>query len=199
MKKKKPDYSIFSRMAFWGSEYLPKNLGYSINDIREWACKNKMIWEFEAQFITDERLYELYNYFKPEDELFVLINVYQDEKGKLNYMEYPYIQVKTLIKQQVQIEVVYWQLGPKITNTGIRREFDELRFGFWYPGFTGHEIASASFGKVVFKKFFDLFDSLQNEYDTKVLPNGFTEIVVDGAIEAKFFKTGRLHDVDLLQ
>jgi hypothetical protein len=113
-------------------------------------------------------------------------------------LEYPFIPVKTLIKHQTQIEIVYWQLLPKITNSGIRREFNELRFGFWYPGVT-LEFASMSNAKVVFKKFFDLFNSLQNEYDTKVLPNGFTDITVDGAIKAKFFKTGRFHDVELLR
>lgn len=71
--------------------------------------------------------------------------------------------------------------------------------GFWYPEVIGGEFASMSFAKVVFKKFFDLFNNLQNEYDTKVLPNGFTDITVDGAIKAKFFKTGQFHDVELLQ
>lgn len=199
MKKRKLDYSIFSGLIFWGSEYFPGNLRLLLNDIRKWAYTFKMVWDPEVQFIGGERLDELYNYFKPEDELSILIHVYQDEKGEMNYLEYPYIPVKTLIKHQVQIEIVYWQLIPKITNSGIRREYDELRFGFWYPEVTGDEFASMSFAKVVFKKFFDLFNSLQNEYDTKVLPNGFTDITVDGAIKAKFFKTGRFHDVGLLR
>ena len=52
--------------------------------------------------------------------------------------------------------------------------------------------------KVIFKKFYDLFNNLQNEFDTKVLPNGFTNITVDGAIKAKFFRMGRFYDVELL-
>ncbi len=199
MKKKKPDYSIFSGLVFWGSEHFPGNLRLSINDIREWAYKNKILLD-ESQIVVGEILYELNNCFKfkPEDKLSILMHLYQDEKGELNYLEYPYIPVKTLFKHQAKIEIVYWQMLPKITNSGISRADDELRFGFLYPGAT-FEFASMSYAKVVFKKFFDLFNSIQNEYDTKVLPNGFTDITVDGSIKAKLFKTGQFHDVELLR
>jgi hypothetical protein len=197
MGKSKPDYSIFSGLVFWGSEYFPKNLRLSLGDIRKWSYITKMIWDPEAQFVIGERLDQLNNYFKPEDKLSILINVSQNDKGEMNYIEYPYIPVKTLIKYQMQIEIVYWQFLPKTSISGIHREYDELRFGFWYPGVTGDEFASISYAKVIYKKFFDLFNDIQNEYDTKVLLNGFTDITVDGEIKAKFFKTGRFHDVEL--
>jgi len=192
------DYNIFSGLVFWGSEYFPENLRLSLNDIRKWAYTNKMIWDPEAQLIIGERLNQLYNYFKPEDQISILIHVYQNDKGEMNYLEYPYMPVKTLIKNQVQIEIVYWQFLPKTADSGIHREYDELHFGFWYPGVTDDEFASMSNAKVIFKKFYDLFNNLQNEFDTKVLPNGFTNITVDGAIKAKFFRMGRFYDVELL-
>jgi hypothetical protein len=54
MKKSKLDYSIFSGLVFWGSEHFPENLRLSINDIREWAYKNKMLLD-ESQIMVGER------------------------------------------------------------------------------------------------------------------------------------------------
>jgi hypothetical protein len=193
------DYNIFSGLVFWGSEHFPENLMLSLNDIRKWAYTNKMIWDPEAQCIIGERLNQLNKYFEPEHHISILVYVYQNDKGEMNYLEYPYIPVKTLIEYQVQIEIVFWQFPPQTTNSGIHIVHDEIRFGFWYPGAAGEEFASMSNAKLVFKKFFDLFSKLQNEFDTEIIQKGFTNITVDGAIKAKFFKMGRYYDVELFR
>lgn len=191
---------LLSGLVFWGSEYFPGDLKLMLRDIRQWALKNKMIWDPEAQLIGEERLEELNKHFVPEDELFILIHLYKDEKDNLCYLEYPYLPVKTLIKKSTQIQIVYWRILPNsFYADGTPENYGELQFGFWYPNIIGEEFASMSNAKLVVKKFFDLYQALSGDYEKKLMVKGTLDITVDGSIKAKFFKTGRLFDVEIIQ
>jgi len=198
MSYKSLNYDLFSGLVFWGSEYLPDEVILSLSDIHKWAFKKKMILEPESQLIGKERLNELSKHFVSEDQLSILVYLYKDDKNNLCYLEYPYMPVKTLIKKVKQIEIVYWQLLPKLWDANSTpKNYEELHFGFWYPDILSDEFASMSFAKLVVKKFYDLYQNLSNEYETKILNNGTLDITVDGAIKAQFFKTGRLFNVEL--
>jgi len=198
MSDKSLNYDLFSGLVFWGSEYLPHDVILSLSDIRKWAFKKKMIWEPESQLIGKERLDELNKHFVSEDQLSILFHLYKDDKNNLCYLEYPYMSVKTLIKKDKQIEIVYWQLLPKLWDAGgTPKNYEELHFSFWYPDIPNDEFVSMSFAKLIVKKYYDLYQNLSNEYETKILNNGTLDITVNGAIKAKFFKTGRLFDVEL--
>lgn len=190
--------ALFSGLAFWGSEYFPQNLILSIDQIREWAKKENLIWDVEAQFISPERISILSRYLKYEDQLYILINLYKDESGKLHYLEYPYLPIKTLIKKAIEIEVMYWQMRPGTWYAdGRAKEYNEVRIGFLYSSIGEEEFCTMSNAKLVVKKFYDLYYLLPDAYEKKELGFGVLELEVNADVKAKFFKTGRLFDVEL--
>lgn len=198
MKNASYDYNLFSGLVFWGSEYLPGDITLSINSIRKWAVEQKLIWDVEDQLIASERIEELSKHFLSEDKLSILIHLYKDPSGNLNYAEYPYLSIRSLIKKGKNIKIVYWEIIPSVWSADGRiKEYGEVHFGFWYPGIGGDEFCSVSNAKLVVRKFYELYHELSNNYDKKILNNGVLSIEVDGDIKAKFFKTGRLFDVEL--
>ena len=198
MSKKALDYSLFSGLMIWGSEYLPDNIFFEINAIRKWAFEKKMLSESEGQFIGKQRLSELHNHFTPKDGLYLLIHLYQNENGDLCYLEYPYFPVKLLIKREKQVDIVYWKVKPTIwDSSGNPINYTEIYFGFWYPGIDAEEFTSMSTSKSIVAKFHDLYKELSTDYETKTLKDGTLDITVDGAIKAKFLRIGRAFDVTL--
>ncbi|MBA7611101.1 hypothetical protein ES703_18317 [subsurface metagenome] len=202
MKSNSNRQPLFSELVFLGLEVLPKDLIPNWGNIRGWAFKNNLIWEPELQLITSERIEELRKHFVYEDRLSIIIHLYKDSSGKLEYLEYPYLPIKTLIKRAIEVEIVYWQMIPIQMipttwniNSSIKN-FGEVRFGFWYPDISSEEFQSRSNAKLVVKKFEDLFYQLSENYIKKKLSNGVLDIEVDGDVKAKFFKTGRLYDVE---
>jgi len=191
-------HPLFTGMVFWGSELLPKDVTISLDSIRQWALKQKLIWD-EAQLITLERIDILREHFVPQDGLAILINLYTDSAGKLNYLELPYIPGRTLIKKAVQIQMIYWQMVPTVwSGDGTLTDYGEVRFGFWYPKIEGEEFASTSTGRLVVQKFNSFLGHLSEGYERKVLSSGILDIQVNGNVRAEFFKTGRLFDVELV-
>jgi len=174
--------------VFWeqSSEFIPDNLFPTIGEIRKWAYQEGLIWEPDSQFVTPEREQNLCKIFQPEDGLLIAVHIYQDSSGRLDYLEYPYVPVRTLIKKEMQIDIVYWQI-----------RLGEVRFGFWYEDIEAEELCSISTAKRVIRKFSELFEQISSEYDAKRLNNGTLEIEVNGAVQAKFFKEGRYFDVEL--
>jgi len=202
MESNSNKHPFFSGLVFWGSEFLPKDIVPTWGNVRGWAFKNDLILEPELQLITSERIEELRKHFVYEDRLSIIIHLYKDSSGKLEYLEYPYLPIKTLIKRAIEVEIVYWQMIPMQMipttwniNSSIKN-FGEVRFGFWYPDISSEEFQSRSNAKLVVEKFEDLFYQLSENYIKKKLSNGVLDIEVDGDVKAKFFKTGRLYDVE---
>lgn len=196
MKPNSNKHPLFLGLVLWGSEFLPKDIIPTWGNIRGWAFKNNLIWEPESQLITSERIEELRKHFVYGDNLSVLIHLYKDSSGKLEYLEYPYLPIKTLIKRAIEVEIVYLQMIPTTWNINSSiKNFGEVRFGFWYPDISSEEFQSRSNAKLVVEKFEDLFYQLSENYIKKKLSNGILDIEVDGDVKAKFFKTGRLYDV----
>lgn len=188
---------LFNGLVFWGSAYLPKDIILTLENIRGWAIKNKLIDEIGFQFITPERADNLRKYFSYEDELQILINIYKDDSGNLNYLEYPFIPIKTLIKKSKEISIVYCQLIPTMwKQNGSVENYGEVYLGFWYPNIIEEEFCSLSTAKLVVRKFYELYYKLSNNYIKKTLNNNILDITIDGKIKAILFKTGRLYDVE---
>lgn len=59
---------LFSGLVFWGSEFLPKDIILSLENIRNWATESKLIDDSEFQFITPERAGNLRKHFSCEDD-----------------------------------------------------------------------------------------------------------------------------------
>lgn len=188
---------LFSGLSFWGSEFLPKDIIPTFGNIRNWAFKRNLIYEPEFQLITSGRIEELRKHFVYEDNLSILIHLNKDSSGELEYLEYPYLPVKTLIKKAIEIEIVYWQMIPTAwVADGTVKKYGEVRFGFWYPSNVSEEFQSISSARLIVKKFRELFNNLSGVYLKNKLNNGILDVAVDGDVKAKFFKTGRLYDVE---
>lgn len=112
MKSNSNKHSLFLGLVLWGLEFLPKDIIPTWGNIREWAFEQNLIYESEFQLITLERIKELRKHFVHEDRLSILIHLYKDSSGKLEYLEYPYLPIKTLIKRAIEVEIVYWQMIP---------------------------------------------------------------------------------------
>lgn len=191
------EHALFSGLVFWGSEFLAGDLILSLESIRNWAFEQNLIWDVETQLMASERIEELKKHFVPQDQLAVLIQLYKHSSGNLCYLEYPYPPIKSLIKKAKEIQIVYWQMRPTAWNVdGSVKDYGEVSFGFWYPSI-GDEFCSMSNAKLVVKKFYDLFHQLSDIYEKNILTEGTLDVAVDGAVKAKFFKTGRLFDVQL--
>lgn len=188
---------LFSGFVFWGSEFLPKDITLSLENIRNWAIESKLIDDSEFQFITSERAYNLRKHFSYEDELQILISIYKEGPENLNYLEYPFIPIKTLIKKSKEISIVYWQMIPTIWNPdGSINDYGEVHLDFWYPDIVEEEFCSLSNAKLVVRKFYDLYHKLPSKYIKKTTNNNILDITIDGEIKAIFSKTGRLFDVE---
>ncbi len=197
MKPNSNKQPLFTSLVFRGLEFLPKDIIPTFGNIRNWAFKQNLIYEPELQLITSERIEELRKHFVYEDGLAILIHLYKASSEKLDYLEYPYLPIKTLIKKAIEVEIVYWKMIPTSWDiNGNIKNYGEVCFGFWYPNIAGEEFCSISNAKLVVEKFKDLFYQLPEIYVKKKLSNGVLDIEVDGDVKVKFFKTGRLYDVE---
>ena len=190
-------YKLFSGLVFWGSEFLPRDIVPSLDETRRWAFKEGLVWEPEAQLITPERAEDVGKLFGVEDRLFVLVQIYRNDKGELNYLEYVYVSVATLIKKGIEISLVWWRMIDRIWDSAKTREkYGGVRFGFWLPE-SSEEFCSESLGKLVVEKFEELSGKIDpNCYEVKKLSEGILNIEVDGDVKARFFKRGRSFDVE---
>jgi len=197
MTRGSDDYSLFKGLVFWGSEHLPKDLVISLGEIRQWAIDQELIWDDEAQFVASERIEELKKHFTTEHELSILIHLYTDDLGKLAYAEYPYLPIKSLIKMDQQIEIVYWEIIPSVwASDGSVKEYGQVNLGFWIPN-TSDEFCSVSNAKMVVQRFLGLYNNMSKDFERYKLPNGVLSAQVEGNVKAKFFKNGRNFDVEL--
>ena len=188
--------TLFSGLIFWGSKFFPKDLILSLDNIRQWAMSSGLIWNAESQLMASERTDGLISQFAPEDQLSICIDLSEDASGKLTYAEYPYLPVKSLIKRETPVEIVYFDMIPTVWDaTGNIKGYGEVRFGFWYPGIND-EFCSASTAKLIVPNFYTLYQESTDNIDKKQLPKGKLTAAVNGMIKAYFRKKGRHFDVE---
>ena len=188
---------LFSGLMPWGAEHLPKDMFLTLNNIRGWALQKALILDPELQLLSPERIQILAEHFVPEDKLSVLIHLYEDSEGNLTYLEHPHLPIRSLIKRATRVDLVYWTMRPTLRSAdGDEKGYGEVRIGFWYPGVTTEEFCSVSNARLVVEKFAALYDRLSDSYPSSVLENGALDITVDGDVKARFFKSGRLFDVE---
>jgi hypothetical protein len=191
---------LFVGLTFWGSECLPRDTLPSLENIRRWAFENHLITDPDLQLLTQHSVNVLHRFFDLQDKLTVCIHLYEDSDANLRYFEYPLLPVRSLIRRGTEVQLVYWTLSPTVrTVDGVVKAYGEVRFGFWYPGTSPLELCSESTAKLVVPKFKELHDSLSSRYPTATLRDASLDITVDGEVNARFFKSGRLFDVELTQ
>jgi len=172
MRKKLFSGLVVLRESF---NFIPHDLPRDIDKIRDWAFKQGLIID-EFQIIDSEREKELSKIFQSE-ELLIAVHVYKATKDFLDYAEYPYVPLKTLIKKKMQIDLTSWRV-----NTS------KVEFCFWYDDIE-ELFYSISNAKRIVKKFYELSKKLKHYEIEK-------EIKILGNIQARFFKNGRCFDVE---
>lgn len=189
------DKLTFSSIVFFsGSELLPDDLILGLDNIRHWAFdKNLIDGDVEARLLLTERLQELGKYISSDDQPGIAIALDEKETG-ISYMEYPYLSVRSLIRRDEEIKIVYWVMRP-ITHDKNGHVVGDVRFGFWLSD-CGDEFCSVSTAKLVVEKFWKLLDELSSIYHVKTLRDGSKDITIEGAVRAKFRKAGRQFDVN---
>lgn len=192
------DQPLFVGVTFWGSEFLPGDIELSLDRIRRWAFDSGLIADSELQLLTRDGVDILRQHFDLRDKLTVCVLLYKDAEGSLCYFEHPHLPLRSLIRRGAQVQLVYWTMRPTVlTAEGVIKEYGEVRLGFWYPSTSPLEFCSESTARLVVPKFKDLYDSLAGRYPTAMLDDGSLDITVDGELSARFFKSGRLFDVEL--
>jgi len=183
-------------VIFEGAEHLPHDIVLSLDKIRGWATNSGFISVPEFQLLLRDRVAEVVKVATP-DELSVAIAISTNHNGELEYFEYPFLPVRSLIKSGIAIPIVYWKVIPwQWDPTGNATAFGEIKFGFWLAG-CSDEFCSMSTAARIVPKFVAEMDKLASEYPVKVTPQGSRDITVDGAVLATFLKQGRLFDVVL--
>lgn len=188
----------FYGLAFFrGQELLPGDVLLDLDNLRQWALEQGLVFDPDAQFLVPERIQNLAKCFSSDDRLLVAISICEGQ-GKPLYVESPYLPVRSLIRRAEEIAIVYWRMVPTEWGSGSEvLRFGEVRFGFWYPG-CDEELCSISTAKRLAAKFDLLCGQLSRAYEIESFKDGSKEITVNGAVRAKFLKEGRLFDVSLL-
>lgn len=188
----------FYGLAFFcGQEQLPRDVPLDLDNLRQWALENGLISDSDAQLLVPERIQNLAKCFSSDDRLLVAISICEGQ-GESFYVENPYLPVRSLIRRAEEVAMVYWRMVPTGWDaSGEVLRFGEVRFGFRDPG-SGEELCSISTAKRVAAKFDLLLEQLSKVYEIRSFKDGSKEITVNGAVQGRFFKEGRLFDVSLL-
>ncbi|HUW94208.1 MAG TPA: hypothetical protein VMW58_00325 [Anaerolineae bacterium] len=192
------DQPLFVGVTFWGSEFLPGDIVPRLENIRRWAFDNGLIMEPDLQLLTPDEVDILRQHFDLQDKLTICVFLYKDAEGSLCYFEHPHLPIGSLIRRGTEVQLVYWTMRPGIrTPDGEIVAYGEVRLGFWYPGTSPLEFCSESTAKLVVPKFNELYHKLSDQYPSAVVGDGSLDITIDGELSARFFKSGRLFDVEL--
>jgi hypothetical protein len=192
------DQPLFVGLTFWGSEFLPGNILPRLDNIRHWAFDSRLVTEPDLQLLTRDDVDILRRHFDVQDKLTICVLLYQDAQGSLCYFEHPHLPIRSLIRHGTKVQLVYWTMRSTVRSAdGHIVEYGEVRFGFWYPGTSPLEFCSDSTAKLVVPKFKRLYDELSQHYPCAVLADGSLDITVDGEVNARLFKSGRLFEVEL--
>ena len=192
-----PDDLPFRSIVFFeGGEHLPDDIVFSLGEIRDWAVRSGFVSEPDFQLLVQDRVAEVVKVVTPGDELGVAIAV-SHRNGKLEYFEYPFLSVRSLIKRGTDISMVYWKVIPTQWDPrGRATVFGEVKFGFWVSG-CSDEFCSVSTATQVVPKFVAEMEKLASKFPVVDKSQGAREITVDGAVLARFLKQGRSFHVVL--
>lgn len=188
---------LFQGTHFWGSEHLPEDLLLGVENIRRWAIEMGMAFpdDFEDEELVVEDVRKV---FASDDKLSILVSIEQGRDDKLAYIEYPFVPIRTLIKKNLEVSLVYWTLLGHLNEETGYRTFNKVRFGFDISG-CWNEFASESTSKNVVPKFVALHEELGEQYATKTIEasEGWfaEEIQVDGDVSASFSRVRTAFDV----
>jgi len=178
---------MFSSLIVWGSKLLPSHVLFDLEHVRDWANREGLIFD-EDQCVTQDTVRELSRFFTRDDRLSILIELSSAHSGGLLYVEYPYVPVSTLIKQDTHVKLIYYRIATS-----------ELHFGFWIEN-SILEFASGSTGQIVLQRFREVVPEHSNTYTARTIEeegqDTATEISdIDGAVKARFLRSGRAYDV----
>jgi len=189
---------LFHGISFFiGTELLPQDILLDLTTIRKWAFNSGYISDSEFQLMGEERVKEVSRVFKPEDKLLIALT-FNDQHEKVDYFEFPYVPVQTLIKKNLTIDVLYWRISPyQESSIQISTRFKDVRFGFNIPD-SNEEYCSISTAKKVVPKFLELMESVGDKGIKQEFSDGSKEITVDDTIQTTFHKEGRTFDVNFV-
>ena len=114
-----PSFQLFRGIHFFdGVEYLPRDIPIDLESIRAWAVDSGLIFDSD-QILNGERIADISKLCSPEDKLLIAIACI-GEADSLIYLEQPYLPVRSLIRRQETVDLIFW----KVTSFNIK-------FGFW--------------------------------------------------------------------
>ncbi len=190
------DLSFRSIVFFEGEEHLPGDIVLSLSEIRDWAVRSGFVWDPDSQLLGQDHLADVAKVVTLEDQLGVAIAI-SNRNGELEYFEYPFLSVRSLIKRGTSIPIVYWRIIPtQWSPNGRVTVFGEVKFGFWLSG-CGDEFCSVAMAAQVVPKFVAEMEKLASEFPVKDKSKGSREITVEGAVLATFLKQRSSFDVVL--
>jgi hypothetical protein len=185
---------FYGLVFFSGQHLLPGDVLLDLDHLRQWALRQGLIFDPDAQLLVPERIQTLTKCFSYDDRLKIAISICEGQ-GKSFYKENPYLPVRSLIRRAEEVAIVYWRMAPtEWDSSGEILQFGQVRFGFWCPG-CSEELCSLSTAKRVAAKFDLLLGQLSGTYEIELFEDGSKEITVDGAVGAEFLREGRLFDV----
>ena len=189
-------------VVYWGGGHLPRDSFPGLPYLRRWAVDSQLISDPDLQFVSTGDVEELRSVVGGDADFMVAVHICESPLGGLEYLEYPFIPVRSLIKANLLVRLVYWRLeGAERVDPDSDAVPGIIRFGFWLDG-THLEIASESAGIIVNRKFREAFRELRDRFETRTVQEGGTtqgiEIVPEGAVSARFFRTGRSNDVEFI-
>lgn len=179
-----PLSQLFRGLAFFqGAEHLPQDVPVRLSPIRDWAEQSGLI-RGPDRILTSRRVAAFSGACSPEDDLLVGI-VIAGEPAPRDYVEYPYLPVRSLVRRGGVVTLWSWKVKPA-----------EVKFEFTIAG-CAERFLSDSTGVHVVPKFAHALCRLADAYPVRTLPDGSRHIAVGGEANAKFHKSGRLFEVAL--
>lgn len=163
--------------------HLPEPIPVRLGSIRDWAERSGLIFHAD-QILTQERIADISRVCSSEDDLLVAIAI-SGEPGSLNYFEYPYLPLRSLIRRAEPVDLAFWTITP--TN---------VKFGFRIAG-SAERFLSESTGVHVVAKFAAALKNLGTIYPVKTFADGSKHIAVAGSVRATFSKDIRMFEVKL--
>ena len=176
----------------FGSKHFSDKLNIDIDEIRKWAGNKRII---RSNFVTEEWINVTgIRKFTNTKDIYTLAHLQKNRYNELEYREYPFITISTLIEKEYSIEAQYFTYERSIISTSdelLWRQNSMLWFRFNLPDITT-QFYTHSTSKTVCPKLFQLFAGA----DVLTLEDVF-EIALKEQIALKFTKKGNAHDVEI--
>ena len=188
---KNEQYLFHGIFFFIGTEIIPRDMQLDLTIIRKWAFNSGYVYDPEFQIMGEERVKDISQVFTPDDKLLIAIS-FSDQHEKVDYFEYPYVPVQSLIKKELKTYILYWRIPPYQENM-----INDVKFGFNIAN-SNEEYCSMVTAKKVVPKFVELVESLREKRTIHVFSDRSKEITVDDPVQATFYKDGRTFNVKFI-